>query len=180
MRNCLCFSLIAASLAAAATPAAAQYAQATPSAAEAAPAQMESQLLPNNGGLQLASGQRVTVAVDATTGALSIVSTEALGFNAVAPGAGGASSVASTAQPGTVVYSLQGPVLKVENGLATAFNYSAVATLDIAGQSSTQTVKTCTVLPGRVAFEMWSATVKVPSVVVGAPVAYAGVPGCGG
>jgi hypothetical protein len=173
-------SLIAAGFVATATPAAAQYAQATPQAADVAPPQMESQLLPNNGGLQLASGQRVTVAVDAITGALSIVSTEALGFNAVAPGPGGASGVASTAQPGTVVYSLQGPVLKIENGLATPFNYSAVAALEVNGQASSQTVKTCTVLPGRVAFEMWSATVKIPSVVLGAPVAYAGVPGCGG
>jgi hypothetical protein len=180
MRNCVSLFLIAAGVAAVASPAAAQYAQATPSAAEVALMQMESQLLPNNGGLQLASGQRVTVAVDPTTGALSILSTEALGFNAVAPGPGGGASVASTAQPGTVVYSLQGPILKVENGLSTAFNYSAQASLDIGGQPTTQTVKTCTVLPGRVAFEMWSATVKVPSVVVGAPVAYAGVPGCGG
>ena len=84
----------------------------------------------------------------------------------------------STAQPGTVVYSLQGPVLKIENGLATAFNYSAVAALEIGGEARNQTVKTCTVMPGRVAFEMWSAMVKVPSVVLGAPVAYAGAPGC--
>ena len=180
MRKCVSLSLIAASLLAAATPAAAQYAQATPQAAEIAAPQMESQLLPDNGGLQLASDQRVTVAVDGATGALSIVNSEALGFNAVAPGPGGAASVPSTAQPGTVVYSLQGPVLKIENGLATAFNYSAVAALDVNGQASSQTVKTCTVLPGRVAFEMWSATVKIPSVILGAPVAYAGVPGCGG
>jgi hypothetical protein len=178
MRKSVSLSLIAAGLALAATPAAAQYAQATPQAVDPAAAQAQSVLLPNNGGLQLASGQRVTVGVDAATGALSIVGAEPLGFNAVAPGPGGGASVASTAQPGTVVYSLQGPVLKVENGLATPFNYSAVATLDIGGQTSSQTVKTCTVLPGRVAFEMWSATVKVPSVVLGAPVAYAGVPGC--
>ena len=180
MRKCVSLSLIAAGFVAVTSPAAAQYAQATPSVADAPPAQVESQLLPDNGGLQLASGQRVTVAIDPATSALSIVSTEALGFNAVAPGPGGAASVASTAQPGTVVYSLQGPVLKIENGLATAFNYSAVAALDINGQASSQTVKTCTVLPGRVAFEMWSATVKIPSVVLGAPVAYAGEPGCGG
>jgi hypothetical protein len=173
-------SVIVAGLVAGATPALAQYAQATPRAAELAPPQMQSQLLPNNGGLQLASGQRVTVAVDPITGALSIVSAELLGFNAVAPGPGGSASVASTAQPGTVVYSLQGPVLKIENGLATAFNYSAVAALEINGQLSNQTVNTCTVLPGRVAFEMWSATVKIPTVVLGAPVAYAGVPGCSG
>ena len=71
-------------------------------------------------------------------------------------------------------------MLKIENGLVMPFNYSAVATLDVNGQMSTQTVKTCTVLPGRVAFEMWSATVKIPSVILGAPIAYAGVPGCGG
>lgn len=177
MRNIILSSLTVAAVGLAVSPAAAQYAQATPQAAEISPAQMESQLLPNNGGLQLASGQRVTVAVDAA-GALSILSTEPLGFNAVAPGPGGGASVPSTAQPGTVVYSLQGPVLKIENGLATPFNYSAVAALDIGGQLTNQTVKTCTVLPGRVAFEMWSASVKVPSVVLSAPVAYAGVPGC--
>lgn len=177
MRTRASLSLIAAGLALVSTPAAAQYAQATPQAVDAAPMQMQSQLLPNNGGLQLGSGQRVTVAVDAA-GALSIVSTEALGPNSLAPGRDGAASVASTAQPGTVVYSLQGPILKVENGLTSAFNYSAVAALDVGGQTTNQTVKTCTVLPGRAAFEMWSATVKVPSVVVGAPVAYAGTPGC--
>ena len=178
MRNSVSVSLIAAGVVLGATPAAAQYAQATPQAADPVAAQVQSVLLPGNGGLQLASGQRVTVGVDAVTGALSILSAEPLGFNAVAPGPGGSASVPSTAQPGTVVYSLQGPVLKIENGLATAFNYSAVAALEIGGEARNQTVKTCTVMPGRVAFEMWSAMVKVPSVVLGAPVAYAGAPGC--
>ena len=178
MRKSVSVSLISVSLLVAATPAFAQYAQATPQAADPVAIQAQSVLLPNNGGLQLASGQRVTVGVDAVTGALSLLSAEPLGFNAVAPGPGGSASVPSTAQPGTVVYSLQGPVLKIENGLATPFNYSAVAALEIGGEVTNQTVKTCTVLPGRAAFEMWSATVKVPSVVLGAPVAYTGAPGC--
>lgn len=179
MRKLVFPSLIAAALAVAATPACAQYAQATPQAADAAAVQVDSVLLPNNGGLQLATGQRVTLSVDAA-GLLSLVRIEPLGFNAVAPGPGGASSVASTAQPGTIAYSLQGPVLKIENGLATPFNYSAAASLDINGQLVNQTVKTCTVLPGRVAFEMWSANVKVPTVVLSAPVASTTAPGCTG
>lgn len=179
MRELVFPSLIAAGLAMAAMPAAAQYAQATPQAADAAAVQVDSVLLPNNGGLQLATGQRVTLSVDAA-GVLSLVSVEPLGFNAVAPGPGGAASVASTAQPGTVAYSLQGPVLKIESGLSTPFNYSATASLDINGQLVNQTPKTCTVLPGRVAFEMWSATVKVPTVVLGAPVATTAPAGCTG
>ena len=101
-----------------------------------------------------------------------------LGWNAVAPGVGGTSSVSSTAEPGTIVYSLQGPVFKVENGLPTAINYSATAKLDLRGQEMTQAVKTCTIAPGRVGFEMWSAGVKVASMVVGVPVAHNGAPGC--
>lgn len=179
MRELVFPGLLASGLALAATSASAQYAQATREAAPAAAVQVDSVLLPNNGGLQLATGQRVTLSVDAA-GVLALVSVEPLGFNAVAPGPGGAASVASAAQPGTVIYSLQGPVLKVENGLSIPFNYSAAASLDVNGQLVNQTIKTCTVLPGRVAFEMWSATVKVPTVVLGAPVAATGAPGCTG
>lgn len=134
-------------------------------------------LLAAGQGVNLLSGERVTVAVDAT-GAVSISKIEKLGWNAVAPGVGGTSSVSSTAEPGTIVYSLQGPVFKVENGLPTAINYSATAKLDLRGQEMTQAVKTCTVAPGRVGFEMWSAGVKVASMVVGVPVAHTGAPGC--
>ena len=128
-------------------------------------------------GVNLVSGERVTVTVDAM-GAVSITKIEKLGWNAVAPGPGGSSGVASTAEPGTIVYSLQGPVFKVENGLSTAINYSATARLDIRGQEMTQAVKTCTVTPGRAGFEMWSAGVTVASMVVGIPVAHNGAPGC--
>lgn len=177
MRKIFYPTLIALAAAIATTPAAAQYAQRTAEPSAVAAPVANSVLLENNGGLQLASGQRVTVAVDAA-GILSITNTEQLGWNAVAPGPGGSASVASTAQPGTVIYSLLGPVLKIESGLATPFNYSAVASLEQNGQLTSQPVKTCTVMPGRVAFEMWSATVNVPSVVVGPPVSYAGAPGC--
>lgn len=145
---------------------------------QAAPmAQGASTVLDGGLGVNVVSGERVTVTVDAT-GAVAINKIEKLGWNAVAPGPGGAASVGSTAEPGTIVYSLQGPIFKIENGLATPFNYAATASLDIGGQQLTRPVKSCTVIPGRAAFEMWSAGVTVTSMAIGVPVAQNGAPGC--
>lgn len=166
-------------LLAAAAPQAFAQSEAAPAVVSAAPTTggPTSVVLEAGQGVNIVSGERVTVTVDAT-GAVAITKIEKLGWNAVAPGAGGSASVASTAEPGTIVYSLQGPIFKVENSLPTAVNYSATAKLEIQGQELTQPVKTCTVIPGRAGFEMWSAGVKVSSMVVGVPVAQTGVPVC--